>query len=488
MKLLLFALTVVCGFSLFSPAIAADTGVDLQDCRIYAGPGFPGIKARCGILLRPLNPADPASPHIDLHVAVVPALTLQPEPDAFVPIAGGPGQSSIEFYAAQAGAFEKIRRKRDIVLLDQRGTGDSSPMNCELDDAAVGNDMDAAEIREATEECLEVLPQDPRYFTTSIAVQDLDALRDELGYSQFNLYGVSYGSRVAQHYARRYPDTTRTVILDGVVPPQLALGPEIALEAQRALQNVFDRCAEDDACRERFGDLEKRFAALKAQLDEAPVTVKLPDPTTGKPDVVEFGNTELSGALRLLSYHPTTIALIPLLVSEAADGNFVPLAAQHVLSSSAMEEAISIGMHNAVVCTEDTPFYKESELPREALAQTYIGPIMLESMQTMCEVWPAGVIDDGFKEPLATSLPVLLLSGAEDPITPPGYAERAMVELNNAKHLIGRNQGHGLAPRGCVPNVLAEFVNTAALADLDTTCMERLFAMPFFLDFSGPAP
>ncbi len=488
MKPTLLVVATVCCFLSSSPSFAADEGVDLQDCRIYAGPGYPGIKARCGILLRPLNPADPASPHIDLHVAIVPALTLKPAPDAFVPIAGGPGQSTIEFYAAQAGAFEKIRRNRDIVLVDQRGTGDSSPLTCEIDDAATGIDLSDDEIRAATEECLTGLPQDPRYFTTSVAVQDLEALREQLGYSQFNLYGVSYGSRVAQHYARRYPASTRTIILDGVVPPQLALGPEIALEAQRALQTVFDRCAENEACRERFGNLQERFSALRARLEEQPETVALQDPTTGRPDSVEFGNTELSAALRLLSYHPTTIALMPLLISEAADGNFLPLAAQHLMNSAALAEALSIGMHNAVVCTEDAPFYKEEALPRAALQQTYIGALMLESMQTMCAVWPAGVIDEGFKEPLATSLPVLLLSGAEDPITPPAYAERAMVELENAKHLIGKNQGHGLAPRGCVPNIMAEFVNEAAVTDLDTECMERLFAMPFFLDFSGPAP
>ncbi|MGB5246339.1 MAG: alpha/beta hydrolase [Woeseia sp.] len=485
---MLFALIAVSGLLLGSPSIAADEGIDLRDCRIYAGPGYPGIKARCGILLRPLNPADPSSPNIDLHVAIVPALTLQPETDAFVPIAGGPGQSTIEFYAAQAGAFEKIRRKRDIVLIDQRGTGDSSPLSCDIEDAATGNDMSDAEIRAVTEECLSALPQDPRYFTTSVAVQDLEALRKELGYTQFNLYGVSYGSRVAQHFARRYPDATRTLILDGVVPPQLALGPEIALEAQRALQTVFARCAENAACDQRFPNLAQRFSALKEQLQAQPVTVDVPDPTSGKPDTLEFGSTELAGALRLLSYNPMTIALMPLLISEAADGNFLPLAAQHLMSSNAMEEALSIGMHNAVVCTEDAPFYRESELPREALAQTYIGAILLESMQTMCGVWPAGMIDAEFKEPLTTDLPVLLLSGAEDPITPPAYAERAMVNMRNAKHLIGRNQGHGLAPTGCVPNIMADFVSAASVAALDSECMERLFAMPFFLDFSGPAP
>ena len=418
----------------------------------------------------------------------MPALSLEPEPDAFVPIAGGPGQSTIEFYAAQAGAFERVRRTRDIVLLDQRGTGASAPLDCPLDEDVVAGEVDMAETLAATRECLEALPQDPRFFTTSVAVRDLEALRVELGYAAFNVYGSSYGTRVAQHYARRYPGSTRSVILDGVVPPALPLGPEIAIEAQRALDRIFSRCAENEACAERFGDLPAAFADLQASLETAPRTVELPHPKTGRTVSAEFGALELAGAVRLLSYHPNTIALLPLLVSEAAAGNPAPLVAQHLMNSEAMAEALSLGMHNAIVCTEDVPFYDVGDGLRAELAQTYIGPFMLEAMETMCSVWPAGVIDDDLNTPLAGDLPVLLLSGDADPITPPAYAERAAVDLGNAALLVGRGQGHGLAPRGCVPDIIGDFVAAAATAALDTACLDRQFAMPFFLDFAGPSP
>jgi len=189
-----------------------------------------------------------------------------------------------------------------------------------------------------------------------------------------------------------------------------------------------------------------------------------------------------------MSYHPNTIALIPLVVSEAANGNYEPLAAQQVMNSDAMADALSMGMHNAVVCTEDVPFFEVGEDTRGALERTYIGPVLLEALEAICSVWPAGVIDEGFREPLETAVPTLLLSGDADPITPPAYAEEAAVELGNAAHLIGRGQGHGLAPRGCVPGILADFVAAASVTALDTGCMARQFAMPFFLDFSGPAP
>lgn len=462
--------------------------VELEDCRINAGPGFPGIKARCGILLRRLDPSDPESPHVDLHVAVVPALSLEPEADAFVPIAGGPGQASSEFYAGYARAFEDIRRTRDIVLLDQRGTGQSAALECEIDDTLVAAGMTAEETREMTRQCLAALRYDPRFFTTSVAVRDLEALRQVLGYTRFNLYGVSYGTRVAQHFARRYPESTRSVILDGVVPPQRVLGPDIAIEAQRALDAIFARCEENEACRVRFPDLAAKFADFYRALGDSPVAVELPHPRTGHATTLTMGRLEVAGAVRLMSYHPNTIALLPLLLRKAVDGNLVPLAAQFLQTSDSLNEQLSIGMHNAVVCTEDVPRYDTLAIDGAALEDTYIGPMMVETLQAICSVWPAGVLDEDLGEPLVTGTPVLLLSGDADPITPPAYAEQVAAGLSNAAHIIGHGQGHGMAARGCVPDIMARFVKNASIVGVDDMCHDWHYAMPFFLDFSGPAP
>ena len=461
----------------------------LNHCRISAGPGFPGIKARCGVIKRPLDPSAADSPQLELQFAVVPALTLEPEPDPFVPIAGGPGQSTIEFYAAYADAFEQIRRDRDIVLLDQRGTGKSAPLTCAMGDGLLEGRLSRDRAIEDARACLHALPHDPRFFTTSVAVSDLDALREALGYPAFNVYGVSYGTRVAQHFARRYENRTRTVILDGVLPPGLALGPEIAIEAQRALDAIFDRCAENAACDERFPAVAEEFAALQTGLAEKPVTVELPDPVTWKRERVPFGDAELAGALRILSYHPNTVALMPLLIHEAAGGNYRPLASQFLMATKSMLDALSIGMHNAVVCTEDAPFFESEDVSREELESTYMGAMQLDALEAICSVWPRGVLDEHLRTPLETDLPVLLLSGDADPVTPPRFAEMAAARLSNSRHLIGIDQGHGQAPRTCIPEVMAEFIETAALEGLDEDCLaERQFAMPFFLDFSGPSP
>jgi pimeloyl-ACP methyl ester carboxylesterase len=405
-----------------------------------------------------------------------------------VPIAGGPGGASTEFYAGWAYAFEKIRRNRDILLLDQRGTGKSARMDCDFGDEIIEGQMSPEETIALTKSCIEALPYDPRFFTTSIAVLDLEALRQALGYTELNLYGSSYGTRVAQHFLRQFPDSTRTVILDGVAPPQIGLGPAIATEAQKALDNIFRRCAESRACNDRFPELETAFADLRKRLDDEPQQVSLANPLTGNADNYSFGSMEMAGAIRLLSYSPGTIALIPLLLNEAIEGNYAPLVAQFVMAAESMADALALGMHNSVVCTEDAPFFVGEAISREDLESTYIGPIMADALRDICSVWPAGIIDDGFKTPVATDKPVLLLSGDADPVTPPHFAELALVDMDNARHLIGRNQGHGLGIHGCLPDITAKFVESASVADLDDECLGRLHAMPFFLDFSGPAP
>lgn len=477
-------LLLICGTALSQDGPA----LELDSCRISAGPGHPGISAQCGTLRRPLNPDDPDSGTIELRVAVVAALDLEPEPDPLVPLAGGPGQGAVQFYSAYSGAFEGVRRSRDILLIDQRGTGESARMDCQIEDEIVEGQYDDEQTLEYTAACLEQLPHDPRFFTTSVAVTDIEAVRNALGYPALNLLGTSYGTRVAQHYVRRYPSSTRSVILDGVVPPQLPLGPEIATEAQRAIDEIFARCAADADCNERFPELDLDFESIRTQLDATPVNVTLADPVSGRQTSLEFGHNELAAAVRLLAYQPYSIALLPLLIHEAANNNFVPLAAQFQLTVSSLEDSLSLGMHNAVMCTEDLPFIDRDGLDLSALESTYIGALQLEALGTICSIWPKGPLDDGLREPLTTDIPVLLLSGSADPITPPRYADMAAVNLSNARHLIGKHQGHGQLAAGCMPRLIADFISTLDVLALGVDCMDDAFVMPFFLDFSGPMP
>jgi pimeloyl-ACP methyl ester carboxylesterase len=349
------------------------------------------------------------------------------------------------------------------VLVDQRGTGGSNRLDCDMpDDALESGEIAPSQLRTLASACLASLRGRPQFYTTSIAVRDLDAVRAALGYTEINVFGGSYGTRVAQHYARRYPAHTRTVTLDGVVPPGLALVPGVAIESQRALDRVFARCAADKACDSHFPALAVQFARLDSRLREGPVTVKLADPVTGTSRSVDVTRAHLVTMARMLTYSPWTASLLPLVVHEAAtNGNYAPLAAQAEMANDDLEHLIAMGMHNSVVCAEDAPLF-DGAVDRKALEATAIGPLMQDAMKAICEVWPRGPVDADLAKPLDSKVPALLLSGEFDPATPPSYGAIAAKGFANGLHLVVPGQGHGQSSLTCVQKILRQFIDAGA--------------------------
>lgn len=474
---------------LFAASAAGAKTLELEECRLQHPDRVASYEARCGVLDVAENPDAPQGAKIRLRVAVVPAVNRRGATDPLFVLAGGPGQAATDFYTSAAPAFARVRRERDLVLVDQRGTGGSNALKCEFPDEQEQAELSAAEIRRYTQQCLQSVKGDPRYYTTSIAVRDLEAVRASLGYERINLYGVSYGTRVAQHYLRRYSQRTRSVILDGVVPPEQILGIDSALIAERALGRVFERCGAEPACHAAFGDPAAQFLRLRNDLAREPAEIALADPATGTVARTPFRLAHLQVAVRLLSYAPDRAALLPLLLDQAvARRNLAPLAAQARMISERLSETIATGMHNSVVCTEDAPFFDSSAIDRGALARTYLGTVQLDGLIEICRIWPRGQIDPDFHAPLVSAVPVLLLSGSADPVTPPEYAERARASLRNARHIVLEGQGHGQLAVGCVPRLMGEFLSSGSLEDLDTTCTKSAAPAPFFTSFSGPAP
>ena len=461
--------------------------LDLSPCQLEDPVKISVVPADCGELYVAENPADPGGRHISLHVARVRAVNARRKPDPLFVLAGGPGMAATTFYASVAFAFDRVRRDRDIVLVDQRGTGASNPLNCALDD----NDLYRPdEVISQARRCLSELSAKARVqlYTTSIAVQDLDRVRAVLGYQSINLYGVSYGTRVAQHYARRFPRQIRSLILDGVVSPQLALGPAVALNAEQALSRILARCAKEPACHKQFGDPQVYYQSLRDSLPKHPVPVSLPDPTTAEPSRLEFTGFHFASVLRLASYTSEQAALLPLLLHSAADAaNFVPLASQFLLVNRSYGNALAYGMHNSVVCSEDVPFYDAAQIDRAELQKTYLGTTQLDGLRNICSVWPRGPMDADFHEPLHTDVPVLLLSGSDDPVTPPRDAEQARVGLTHSLHIVLEGFGHGQLAAPCLDRVMAEFIERASIDGLDTSCTREDKPMPFFLSADGPA-
>ncbi len=464
----------------------------LTPCRLTHPSQLVSVEAQCGRLRVAENPARPDGRQIELFVARIPAVSEHGRPDPLFLLAGGPGLAATTFYTGVAPVFERIHRDRDIVLVDQRGTGASNALTC-----AGETDPDAPESSAAlttqARTCLASVTKhaDVAEYTTSIAVRDLDAVRAALGYDTINLYGGSYGTRVAQHYLRRYPEHTRTVILDGVVPPQMTLGASLALDAQSALQRIFARCVAAAPCRARFGDPDSTFNALLAQLKTRAVPVSVADPFTGQTRQIMFDAADLGAVVRLSSYSGEASALLPLALDEAqAHANFNPLAGLMLQVTHSLDDLIAFGMHNSVVCAEDVADYGIRAADRDQLARTYMGTAQLDALEAICAFWPRGPVDADFHQPLNSSRPVLLLSGSDDPVTPPGYAAEAARGLHDSLQVVVAGATHGQIAAPCAARLLSRFIELGSTRGLDAeiACIQRTVPTAFLTSFTGPPP
>lgn len=462
----------------------------LSACELEDPQHLTVVTAECGQLLVPENPAKPTSRHIRLAFARVPAINRLKQPDPLFVLAGGPGMAATTFYAMVAPVLSRIHRNRDIVLLDQRGTGKSHPLNCPGSDDTPLRPSDN-DIAAETRSCLQQLSAkaDVAQYTTSVAVKDLDRVREELGYRQINLYGVSYGSRVAQHYLRRFPQHVRSLVLDGVVPPELALGADMALDAEQSLERILARCARETECRSRFGDPDHDYHALWATLQAHPAPVNVADPSTGEPRRFDFTTYHLATVLRLSIYSSELTALLPLLLHEtSASQDFSRMATQFLLLTRTYTDVVAAGMNNTVTCSEDIPFYNPKSVDRSKLESTFLGVAQLDGLLTVCSIWPHGPIDPDFHAPLHSAVPALLLSGSDDPVTPPAYAEVARRGLSNSLHVVLKDFGHGQLAAPCVDRVMEQFIARASVKELDVSCTSNDKPMPFFISLNGPPP
>lgn len=449
------------------------------------------LPAECGSFTVPENPDKPDGRKIDLFVARVPAISIKKAPDPLFLIAGGPGTSAVDLYTSSAPPFDRVRRDRDIVLLDQRGTGRSNRLDCKYGNENLFERFDEVEVGAENVKCRDELSKkaDLRMYTTSIAVRDLDAVRAALGYERINLYGGSYGTRVAQHYARRYPRATRTLILDGVVNSEQVLGPAIALDAERALERILKRCQHDASCAKAFVDPVADYHALRAALAANPRPATVSEAATGRPIHFEFTTRHLSAVLRFASYNDDQAALLPLSMHLAVhEDNYMPLANQFRVFARSLEEAFAYGMHNSVACSEDTPFIDRARLDLPALNLTHMGAEQVTQLLEACQDWPKGVVDKDLHAPLKSDAAALLLSGSDDPVTPPDYATIAARGFADSKHVIIAGHGHGQLTAPCVDRVIAAFIHAGTAKDLDTGCTQKLPPMPFFTTLAGPAP
>lgn len=462
--------------------------IDFESCALSTF-GAPAVEAQCAEFEVPEHHDDPDGRRIGLSIALVPATGLA-APDPVVMIAGGPGQAALESYPQVAAAFEDVLRRRNVVLVDARGTGGSHPLRCEDDegDNAFGTDESSPEaMRAFAARCRDALAADSdlRRYGTIDHARDLEAVRKALGAPQLNLVGISYGTRVAQQYARLFPEATRSLVLDGVVPNSMVLGQEHARNLEQALDAQFARCRAEPSCVGNLGDPARKLVEVRATLQTGmlePVSYR--DPTSGEwlEDQPTFAH--LAVLLRMFSYQPAAAATLPLLLHEAGEGRYAPLMAQARMLTGSIGDQMSHGMQLSVICTEDA-----SEMKIEAGDDgSVLGNDMVTLFQAQCAEWPTAPRTAGFRDPLAGDLPVLALSGEFDPVTPPRYGDEVVAHLPNGRHLVAPGQGHNVINAGCMPKLFAQFIEGVDAKALDAACLERLAPTPPFAGNYGWEP
>ncbi|MDO9091648.1 MAG: alpha/beta fold hydrolase [Rubrivivax sp.] len=455
------------------PGLAAETRPGLKPCRLQ------GVEheALCGVIQRPLDPAQPGGIQIDVHYAVLPALARNRKPDPVLFFAGGPGQSAMDLGGPVARMLTRLAYRRDVVLIDQRGTGRTAPLLCpELEPAEpMAESIDMARQDTRMQACLaqlKTLPHgDLRHYTTTVAMQDADAVRQALGAAQVNVVGGSYGTRAALEYLRQFPAAVRRTVIDGVAPPDMVMPAAMSTDAQAAIDAVLAACKAEAACAQRWPALAADWRSLLASL---PREATVRHPLTGASEKLTITRDLVLGMVRAPLYAPVLASALPLAISEGARGRFEALVGLASSLGSRSTGRMSEGMHYSVVCAED--------LPRLAQATDAPGADFGSGMATLyqrvCAQWPRGDVPAAFYQVPATASATLVLSGGADPVTPPRHGERVTKLLGaKARHMVVPQAGHGVMGLACMRDVLFRFIdadNDALALQVDASCAQGM--------------
>jgi pimeloyl-ACP methyl ester carboxylesterase len=457
-------------------AYATTPAPGTQACRIE---GLPN-ELQCGVIQRPLDPAHPGGVQIDVHYLVVPAMARNKQPDAVLMLAGGPGQSAIGVASAVLSRFTRLNNRRDIVFIDQRGTGKSAPLQCDDDSklpVAQALDPDAQVRR--LEQCrvaLERLPYgDLRFFTTTIAMQDFEVVRQQLGVPQWNLVGASYGTRAALEYLRQFPGQVRRTVLDGVAPPDMVLPASFSTDGQAALDASFAACEKETVCAAQYPHMHQQWAAL---LQSLPRVISVTHPMTGLPERFTLTRDVLLHSVRSPLYVPALTAALPAAIDAASQGRFEGLFGLGGAVGMRKGMRVAMGMHFSVVCSEDAPRLASAVDKPGA----DFGSADANFYARVCQGWPKGTVPPDFYKIGPTQSPVLLLSGGADPATPPRHGARVALALSAhdpslVQHIVVPQAGHGVASVGCMNEVLFRFIDAKHNQDAlpqDASCATKI--------------
>jgi len=430
----------------------------------------------------PENPHHADGRSIALEVMVLEARTEPELTDPLFVIPGGPGQSATRAEGPRnyfASVFDSLRDERDIVLLAPRGTAgseelalDPSPEHLFDDLATVIPASWAREARPRLE-----LNADLTMYTTSHIVGDIEAIRAALGYGRLNIYGTSYGTRVAQLYAVRYPDRVRTLILKAPVPPTALVPLTYTAGAQRALEKLFALCLEQESCASTYPELEARFDALMERLERDPVSVVVTNPFSSERTEVLIDDTAFGYLLRNLMMPASGGAVTLAVINQASKEDFAPVAQLLPSLRQAYATQLSGGMTLSVIAAEDAPLVTEELLELDARAGFLRGAVARGMMQAAAE-WPAAQVPADLHYFLEGGVPTLIVVGAFDTATPPAFAEDIAAHLSNAQIVVFPGGAHSANNFDGLSGIMEQFVETGRLEGLDLSAARENRPLP----------
>lgn len=420
---------------------------------------------------------------IKLKIVVLKSPGSKPAADAIFPLHGGPGAPATDLVELANEILGPARQDHDLVFVDQRGTGGSNPLTCDIADDAkdltsfFGDILPPDKVRACREKLQE--HADLRLYTTPIAMDDLDEVRAALGYEKIDLVGLSYGSIAAQVYMRQHPEHVRTVFLAGVATPSIKQPLLFPRSAQHAMDLLFADCTADKTCHEAFPRLKEEFGVVLSRFNKGPVPVELVDSVSKNRVQVKLSRSSFVEGIRLAMYSTFSQQFVPKIIHQAYEKDYVPFeeAAVH-LSPGA---SVARGVYFTITCSEGVPFISAKELTDET-KNTYVGPERVERHITACKDWPKGNIDSSYLEPVKSDLPVLMISGEVDGSSPTWFGESALKYLPNGRQLKIRYLGHQFEGN-CLRDIFTSFIKDGSAKNLDASCTEKIRRPPFATQF-----
>jgi pimeloyl-ACP methyl ester carboxylesterase len=395
-------------------------------------------------------------------------------------LAGGPGAASTDAADFWAGPGREYRRRRDVVLVDQRGTGQSNRLSIPREKTPQHylSEMYPADYVREMRHALEQHADLTKY-TTSIAMDDLDDVRAWLAYDKINVIGGSYGTQAAQVYMRRHPEHVRSVILVAVAPTNIKMPLHHSESAARAMDLLLGECEQDAVCHAAYPQIRDDWKKALQQLEKQPARVEYSVPEKTASTTVEIQRDIFAEKIRTCMYGRDKAARIPLIIHHAAEGDFAPFLQQAIAPS--IPDFIADGMYLSVTCSEDIPFINQEEATT-LNANNPFGNYRVFQQTRACGMWPRGQIPRDFLEPVQSNAPVLIFSGNLDPVTPPKYGEEVAKYLPNSRHVIIPEAAHevsGLTDPGCLDRIALEFLDKADAKNIDVSCVDRMARPPF---------